>query len=285
MSLMILAHSSRAAAPLDDEVLQPAQLSRQSSLSSLTNWNRAQAPVGLTVNQDDDDATFDVMYTYNYPPALELGQGPAGSLESGSVHNIAWSSMASTAREDVTKQDTEVQSLDHDMEIISMEYLKDPNRGFNDIETVDLPKQPGSLKNDKREMTSYGPPAHNAIDDMAHSLSILHKKVFKRSFFALLVLLCIVLGVLFGVGSFQGQANEGTNQQNTASGSVQDVASDGLLSVSSDTENDMNESTETVGDPTSQFRDVSGGIFDLDDTEFPTSSPTEDPTHGPTEFP
>ena len=264
MSLIILAHSSRAAAPLDDEVLQPAQLSRQSSLSSLTNWNRAQAPVGLTANQDDDDATFDVMYTYNYPPALELGQGPAGSLESGSVHNIAWSSMASTAREDVTKQDTEVQSLDHDMEIISMEYLKDPNRGFNDIETVDLPKQPGSLRYDQSSQK---------------------KKVFKRSFFALLVLLCIVLGVLFGVGSFQGQANEGTNQQNTASGSVQDVASDGLLSVSSDTENDMNESTETVGDPTSQFRDVSGGIFDLDDTEFPTSSPTEDPTHGPTEFP
>ena len=72
MSLMILAHSSRAAAPLDDEVLQPAQLSRQSSLSSLTNWNRAQAPVGLTVNQDDDDATFDVMYTYNYPQHLNL---------------------------------------------------------------------------------------------------------------------------------------------------------------------------------------------------------------------
>lgn len=265
----------REAAPLDEDELQPAQLSRQSSLSSLTNWNRAQVPVAPTANQDDDDdATFDVMYTYNYPPALSLGQG--GSLESGSVHNIAWSSMASTAKEDVTRQDTEVRSLDHDMEIISMEYLKDPNRGFNDIETVDSPQQPDSFKCEKCV------PTMDIYDQSSRK-----KKVCIRSFFALLAVSCIVLGVFLGLGSFQGQANEGKNeqetfQQNTASGSVQDVASDVLLPVSSNTENE---------EPTSQFRDVSEGIFDLDDKDkdFPTSSPTEepteDPTIGPTQFP
>lgn len=253
-------------------------------LSSL--WHQAQ--VTTMVKQDEDESTFDEVYTYNHPP---FGKMKMDSSES--IDNLASSSsIASTRTADIDKITVDIHRLGRNKRIMSMGYLEDSNYRFGDMKKVQSPKQRYSFKSNYS--IGFFTYMQNRYDGSSRK-----KKMLMWSFFGV----CISLfAALIAVGFSKGQRNKLSQPEKAALG-IRDATSDSFqsendkvlpslptsapaadaVSITDETEsiqlfwNFTTTAIPSTNDPISQSQSRDRPILIDDSNEDSTSQPTQAP--------